>query len=229
MPAPISVIIPAFKSAEDLPACLSHLFPGLEAGLIREVIVSGVPSNDATRDIAEAAGAIWVEGEKGRGTQLKLGAEVARGEWLLFLHVDTWLDPAWCGAAKAHIASEEEKAGAFQLAFRSTLWRARWVAGLANLRSRLLGMPYGDQGLLISRTLYDRIGGYHAVPLMEDVSIARRIGRGRLAILPAIARTSGARQEADGWLKRSFQNIWLVARYFCGTDPQALAKAYYRE
>ena len=200
---------------------------GLEAGLIREVVVSGIASNDPTRDIAEEAGAIWIEGEKGRGQQLRAGAQIARGDWLLFVHVDTWLEDGWTDSIRSHIAGDGSQAAAFCLAFRSRTWRASWVAGLANLRARFLGLPYGDQALLISRRLYDEVGGYEPIPLMEDVAIARRLGRRRITMLPVRALTSGAKQMKDGWILRSIRNLWLVTRYYMGADPEALAKAYY--
>lgn len=227
MPAPISVIIPVRNAVKDLPACLSHLVAGLETGLIREVIVSGVPSNDPCRDIAEETGAIWVEGAPGRGRQLKLGAESARGDWFLFLHADTWLEEGWTDQVKAHLANNSDFAGVFCLAFRSRKWRAGLVAALANLRARFLGLPYGDQGLLISRELYDEIGGYEPISLMEDVSIARRLGRRRIELIQTRALTSGTKQTRDGWIIRSLKNIWLVARYHFGADPEKLARVYY--
>ncbi|MEM9667553.1 MAG: TIGR04283 family arsenosugar biosynthesis glycosyltransferase [Pseudomonadota bacterium] len=227
MPAPISVIIPVLNAAQDLPSCLAHLLDGLEAGLIREVIISGVPSNDPCRDIAEEAGAVWVEGEAGRGQQLRRGADIARGDWFLFLHADTWLEPGWTDHVKSHLVADQNQAGAFCLAFRSRTWRAGWVAAIANLRSRFLGLPYGDQGLLISRQLYEEVGGYEPIPLMEDVSMARRLGRKRLSLLQSRVLTSGAKQIRDGWIIRSLKNVWLVTRYYCGANPEKLAKAYY--
>ena len=228
MPAPLSIIIPAKDAAADLTGCLSALFPGVEAGLVREVIVSSVASNNTEmREIANDAGATWIEGQEGRGTQMKAGAELARGDWLLFVHADTWLSIDWPDVVGAHLHSKPEKAGAFQLQFRSGVRRARIVEALTNWRARTFGLPYGDQGLLISRKLYDEVGGFAQVPLMEDVMIVRKIGKARIVELPARAATSGQKQERDGWFGRSLRNLWLLFRFSRGATPEQLAKAYY--
>ncbi|MEO9969444.1 MAG: TIGR04283 family arsenosugar biosynthesis glycosyltransferase [Hyphomonadaceae bacterium] len=228
MPAPLSIVIPAKDAAGELPGCLSALFAGVETGLVREVIVSSVPSNNSeTQAIAEDAGAVWVEGGEGRGVQLKTGAEAARGDWLLFLHADTWLGGNWPGVVDTHLRQRADMAGAFRLGFRSDSKRARIVEALTNWRARVFGMPYGDQGLLISRSLYDEIGGFDPVPLMEDVMIMRKIGKSRVCLLDAIAATSGEKQERDGWFGRSLRNLWLLFRFSRGATPEQLAKAYY--
>ena len=226
MPAPLSVIIPTLNAAGDLPLCLESLLPGLEAGLIREVIISDGGSADATHAIAGSAGARTVEGEPGRGKQLRAGAAAARGEWLLFLHADTALSRDWPERAGAHMDSRPGMAAAFRLKYRSDAREARWLEARANRRARWLGLPYGDQGLLVSRKLYDEIGGYADVPLMEDVMIVRAITKQRLVILDAEARTSAAKYERDGWRRRAWQNAWLLTRFLMGAKPDALAKTY---
>lgn len=228
MPAPLSIIIPAKEASADLPGCLSALYLGVDAGLVREVIVSAVTSCDTRlREIAEEAGAVFIEGGEGRGTQMRHGADTARGEWLLFIHADTWLSRGWTETVLAHIADKPDKAGAFRLAFRSPARQARIVEALTNWRARTFGLPYGDQGLLISRSLYEDIGGFDAVPLMEDVMIVRRIGKARLVELAARAATSGEKQEREGWFLRSLQNLWFLFRFSRGASPEKLAKAYY--
>ena len=99
MPAPLSIIIPTLNAASGLPECLQALMPGLELGLIREVIVSDGGSDDATPRIAGDTGATWITGTSGRGAQLAAGADTARGDWLLFLHADTYLSPDWAERA----------------------------------------------------------------------------------------------------------------------------------
>ena len=226
MPAPISIIIPTLNAGGDLPACIDSLIPGIEAGLIRELVISDGGSNDATRLIAEGAGADLVTGEPGRAAQLIRGAEAARGEWLLFLHADTALSRDWTERVADHLESRPDKAAVFSLVYRSDARMAKRIASRANRRTRWLGLPYGDQGLLIPRKLYDEIGGYDDIPLMEDVRIVRAIGRKRLAILSAEARTSAAKYERDGWRRRSWKNAWLITRYLMGASPEKLAREY---
>ena len=227
MPAPLSIIIPAFNAEHVLPLCLSSLMPGLENGLIREVILVDGGSVDQTCRLAEGSGAtVFTAPEKGRAAQLTHGAERARGDWLLFLHADTALSRDWAERAKSHITERKDKAAAFTLAYRSDHPMAKVVARRANWRARTLGLPYGDQGLLISRKLFEEVGGYPDAPFMEDLKIVRAIGKKRLTVLSAEARTDGSKYDRDGWRKRSWRNAILVTRYFLGARPEKLAKSY---
>ena len=223
MRAPLSVVIPTLDAARELPGCLAALPEGLV--LIREVVVSDGGSRDTTTAIAREAGAEVVAGPPGRGGQIRRGVAASRGEWLLVLHADTRLDPGWSGAVGAHLAGGGEAAW-FRLAFRAEGIAPRLVARWANLRSRL-GLPYGDQGLLVPRALLDAVGGYDDVPLMEDVALARRL-RGRMRGLRHVARTGAARYEAEGWGRRGARNLLTLARYLGGADPARLARGYER-
>lgn len=226
MPAPLSIIIPTLNAEADLPGCLSALIPALEANLLREVIIVDGGSEDATRRLAEGSGAKFITAPQGRAKQMITGASEARGDWLLFLHVDTWLSRDWVERTRVHLEKNPDKAAVFTLAFRTDAKMGKIVARRANWRARVLGLPYGDQGLLISKKLYTEIGGYSDVPLMEDVKLVRAIGKSRIAILSAEARTGAAKYEKDGWRLRALRNIWLLARYMCGAEPEKLARAY---
>ena len=227
MPAPLSIIIPAYNAEDVLPLCLTSLMPGLETSLIREVILVDGGSEDQTRRVAEGSGAtVLTAPEKGRAAQLRHGADQARGDWLLFLHADTALSRDWAERAKQHITEHQNKAAAFALAFRSDHPMAKTVARRANWRARALGLPYGDQGLLISRKLYKDVGGYPQTRFMEDVQIVRAIGKKRLSHLSAEARTDASKYDRDGWRKRSWQNAYLITRYLLGAPPERLAKLY---
>jgi len=225
MRAPMSIVIPTLNAAAELGPCLAALTEGLQAGLIRELIVSDGGSADGTLALAEAAGAVVVSGAPGRGEQVARGVAAAGGAWLLILHADTRLAPGWSDAVAAHIAGPE-RAGWFALRFRGGGLPGRIVAGWANLRSRF-GLPYGDQGLLVPAALLARVGGYPALPLMEDVALARLL-RGQMGPLAAVAETSAARYLVEGWLRRGARNLWLLARYLAGADPARLARDYAR-
>ena len=177
MRAQLSVVIPTLNAAADLPKCLLSLMEGVEVGMIREVVISDGGSTDATSRIADAAGAVWLGGAASRGAQLRRGVAEASGSWLMILHADCVLSPGWVEMVQAQIARENP--AYFRLRFDAQGFAPAWVAGWANLRARLLRLPYGDQGLLISRSRYDAVGGYADIPLMEDVVMARAL-RGRL-------------------------------------------------
>lgn len=225
MPAPISIVIPTLNAATSLPATLRSLMPALLEGLVLELVITDGGSTDATEEIAEEAGAVWISGAPGRGGQLRRGVEAASGDWLLILHADTQLSGDWLPALLRHMELSSERAGFFDLRFRAAGLMPAMVSGWANWRSRALGLPYGDQGLFLSRAVYDQVGGYADIPLMEDVALARALKR-RLAPMDGIAETSADRYEAQGWLRRGASNLWLLARYRLGVSPERLARRY---
>ncbi|MEL6101810.1 MAG: glycosyltransferase [Pseudomonadota bacterium] len=221
MRAPISVIVPTLNAEAALPGCLMALTEGLEIGLIRDLIVSDGGSTDLTPALADDWGAEVVSGPPSRGGQLRRGCAAAQGDWLLILHADTQLAVGWSDVAARHLKTR--KAGWFRLRFDRG---GHVVAAWANLRSRL-GLPYGDQGLLLPRALYLEAGGYLDIPLMEDVALARAL-RGHLVGLSADAVTSAEKYRKQGWLWRGSRNLFLLIRYFGGASPERLAAAYRR-
>ncbi|MDH5798984.1 MAG: TIGR04283 family arsenosugar biosynthesis glycosyltransferase [Paracoccaceae bacterium] len=223
MRAPLSVVIPTLNSETFLPDTLLSLMEGLSAGLIREVIVTDGGSTDATNRIAEDAGAIIIKGTPGRGGQMSRGARAAQGEWLLFLHSDTQLSEGWAAPVSEHL-NYPERAAWFRLAFRARGVRPRIVSTWANLRA-MAGIPFGDQGLLLSRELYDACGGYPALPLMEDMAMVGRL-RGRLTGLPIVATTDASAYQREGWFRRGAGNMLRQLRFMFGADPAVLAKTY---
>jgi hypothetical protein len=229
MRAPVSVVIPTLDAADRLGPCVAALGEGLMAGVIRELVIADGGSKDRIAGVAEALGARLVLAPRGRGAQLAAGARAAGGEWLLFLHADTVLAPGWAGAVQAHIAGRPERAGYFALRFDRDGLMPRLVAGWANLRAWLFGLPYGDQGLLVSRAVYTEAGGYPEIPLMEDVALARRLGRRRLARLAGEAVTSAERYAAEGWLRRGARNLSTLVLYLVGVPPERLVRRYERQ
>jgi rSAM/selenodomain-associated transferase 2 len=216
----LSVIIPTLNAATTLPACLAALAPG--AALIQEVIIVDGGSTDVTRELAPNA--IWVTAPASRGGQLRAGAAAAKAPFLLFLHADTRLSPGWPEAIETALINPRT-AYYFQFRLDSGVRAARILESIVAWRCRLLKLPYGDQGLLISTDLLNAIGGIPNLPLMEDVALAHRLA-GRLRPLPAYALTSAARYEHDGWLSRPLKNASLLTLYALGVPPARLKRFY---
>lgn len=231
----ISVVIPTLNSEATLTKTLAALIPATLAGVVREVIVADGGSEDGTFAIADDAGARWVRCPKpSRGAQLQAGAEIARSAWLLFLHDDTRLEEGWDREVQALLhtiqsGARHETAAAFRFQLDDHGFAPRTLEALVNLRTRVLKFPYGDQGLLISRPLYEEIGGYQAMSLMEDVDLIRRLGRRRVHALKARALTSATRFRTDGYLRRVLRNQFCLALYYLNVSPERLAKFYRME
>jgi glycosyltransferase involved in cell wall biosynthesis len=204
----ISVIIPTSNAAALLPRCFDGLIAGVIHGIVREVIVADGGSSDETLMIADAAGAHVIKAGRTRGGQMSAGAALARSDWLLFLHPETALDAGWENEAESFIQRvtlERPRAGVFRFALDDFEPSARRKEMLVAMRSGLLGQPCGEQGLLITKRLYQKLGG-HRASQMEDIDLVRRIGRSGLVLLRSRAinkieqRSSGARSVALGVL-----------------------------
>jgi len=221
----LSIIIPTLNAAAELAVVLGGLqdlpFPA-------EIIIVDGNSSDGTARIAQAFGVRLVQGPRGRGRQLAAGAEVAAGDWFLFLHADTRLEVGWAEVARDFIDNPDRRfyASYFRLALDDDDPAARRVEDLVAWRCRTLALPYGDQGLLISRAFYDHLGGYRDLDLMEDVDLARRIGAKRLRPLRATAMTSAERYRRDGWWLRPARNLCCLGLYFLGLPPAWIGKLY---
>lgn len=221
----LSIIVPALEAEQTLQGTLETC---VQAPAPRDIIVADGNSLDDTRDIALSYGARVVNSAPGRGTQLAAGAKAATGDWLLFLHADTRLGDGWQEKVSAFISEPKNarKAAVFSLRFDDPAPGARRIETLANWRTRALGLPYGDQGLLISRTYYLDLNGYHTLPIMEDVNFICRIGKENLVVLEADAITASDRYQRGGYWMRPLRNLLLLGLYFLGVPPRLLAKAY---
>jgi rSAM/selenodomain-associated transferase 2 len=224
----LAVVIPTLDAAADLPACLDGVAPALSRGLVDDVMVVDGGSVDATCEISRRRCVRVVTAARGRGLQLRAGAGATLSPWLLFLHADTVLEPGWHDPVQAFIAdpANAARAAVFRFALDDGSGSARRLAAMVNWRTRVLALPYGDQGLLISRAFYDALGGHAPIPLMEDVDIIWRIGRHRLVCLDAVATTSARRYRQDGWWRRSARNLLCLSLYSAGVAPRHIEKIY---
>lgn len=237
VPLLLSVVIPTLDAGRHLEACLDALEEGRRAALDSrmdvpetEIVVADGGSTDDTGAIAGRRKTRMVTAPRGRGPQLDAGARAAGGDWLLFLHADTRLALGWMAAVASFVNNPANRnaAAAFRFALDDDSRAARWVERLVAWRCRALALPYGDQGLLISRRLYEALGGYGAEPLMEDVALVSAIGRERLKFFDIPALTSAERFRKGGYILRPMRNLSCLGLYFLGFPTPLIARLYGR-
>lgn len=220
----LSVVVPTLDEAPGVGDLLSDLS---RLAVPLELIVADGGSRDRTRSICEAAGATVIRAPRGRGTQLQEGARRAQAPLLFFVHADARLDREARAVLEEVAIVRPRSAMAFRLRIDAPGLDLRMIERGANWRSRLCGLPYGDQGLIVRREDYVRAGGYPPVPIMEDVSLVRRLRRiTRIEILPGVIRVSPRRWRSEGAWRRTLLNWIVLFRYFAGAPPERLAALY---
>lgn len=223
----LSIVIPTLNAKEPLARLLQQL-----ALYEVQIIVSDGMSIDETLNVAARYQTNLAIGAASRGAQMQRGTFLARGDWLLFLHADSVLSDDWYALALAHMEHYPGKAAFFGLKYDSPKLSARWVELMTAWRCRTTripfgwALPYGDQGLLISRELYDDIGGYPDWPLFEDVKIVEKIGRLRIRHLGGKITTCDKKHDQDGFIRRGWRNFRLMRRYKKGESIDVLVKEY---
>lgn len=221
----LSIIIPALNEAANIERCVESAWI---AGA-SEVIVADGGSIDATPLIAARSRAQVVESTRGRAAQQNAGASVATGEILLFLHADNWLEKGLskqvgtafsqrdvvCGALRQRINSPR---AVYRLLERGNAERVRW-----------LGLPYGDQALVVRKSVFDEIGGFAKVPILEDVLLMQKLRKVHWPVLlPGPVHVSPRRWERHGVIGQTLRN-WSILAAFCrGVPPEQLASRYQR-
>jgi rSAM/selenodomain-associated transferase 2 len=228
--AAISIVIAARNEAPRLPLLLADLALGLE--LVSEIVVVDGSSADATTRVAALAGARVLASPPGRGAQLALGIASSRSSWLLLLHADARLPDRWQQAVAKAIdrsGQKDDAAWYFDLAIAAPNPALRIVEAGVALRSRWRQLPYGDQGLLLPRSLLQRAGGLLPLPLMEDLELVLRLRRHcQLRPLGAQLRVDGRRWQQLGVWQTALSNARLRRDWRLGGNPQELANRYYQ-
>lgn len=221
----LSIIVPMLNEVAVLPGLLDHLLPLVRTGA--EVILVDGGSEDGSVELARSAGFTVVRAARGRARQMNAGAAKATGDAFLFLHADTRLPAGASQLVEQALAKGATVWGRFDAYIEGP---SRWfpvIAWFMNLRSRLSGIATGDQAIFVTREVFTRVGGYPDQPLMEDIELSMRLKRlSRPACLRARVTTSGRRWQSKGvW--RTVVLMWsLRFRYFLGTSPEVLARAY---
>jgi len=219
----ISVIVPTLDEERVLaPTLQCARQPG-----VQEIIVVDGGSTDATCALAQAGADRIMSARRGRAAQMNAGAAVARGDILLFLHADTLVPAGFAQAVITACATAEVIGGRFDVNLTASSPLIQLVGVLMNWRSRLTGIATGDQAIFIRREVFQRLGGYRDIPLMEDIDLSRRMKQtGRIACLRERVTTSARRWQQDGAV-RTILLMWsLRLLYFLGASPARLARVY---
>ena len=222
VPRTLSIVIPALDEAASIAASVADARAHAD-----EVLVVDGGSRDRTAALAADAGAIVVEAPRGRASQMNAGAARARGDALLFLHADVRLPPGAGSAVRAALA-EGARWGRFDVRLDSPRRALALVGAMMNLRSRGTGIATGDQAIFVDRALWEALGGYAPIPLMEDVELCTRARRvARCACLRERVLVSARRWERRG-VARTVVEMWTWrAAYALGVSPATLHRLYY--
>jgi rSAM/selenodomain-associated transferase 2 len=222
-----SFIIPVWNEEAIISRTIEHI-RGLHAsGSAEIIIVDGDPAG-RTIQVARHTGVNTAISETGRGKQMNLGAALAEGEILIFLHADTILPSDALKLIQTAMDDSSFVAGAFDLAIASERSVFRLIEKAASIRSRLTRIPYGDQAIFMRKRNFQELGGFREIPIMEDVEIMQRIKKrkGKICILRKAASTSPRRWEKEGIAYTTIRNWILLSLYLCGVKPESLVRFY---
>lgn len=218
----VSIIIPTLREGDN-PARISSIFSGTDGV---ELVFALSQGDDDTR-IPDGAHIKTVITSKGRARQMNAGARASSGDILLFLHADTLIAPESLGTVREALSRPGVAGGAYRLKIASPKLSLKIISAGANLRSRFLGMPYGDQAIFVKREAFENVGGYEDIPIMEDVRFVEALRRiGKVVLMEDYAHTSPRRWEKEGVAIATLRNIALIALCKLGVNPKRLAGWY---
>lgn len=222
----ISVIIPVYREEHHIRSFLADLQQRPDPP--SEILVIDGDAKQRTLTAIDNAEIRRIPSLPGRGRQMNLGALHAHGDILLFLHADTALPPNAILRMGLAMRDRDIAGGAFSLRFASSRPSLRTIATLANLRSALTRVPYGDQGIFLRKDIFQRLGGFKEIPIMEDLEFMARLRRSgyRIRILPEAVRTSARRHHTEGVVLCTLRNLCLRLLFHLGVSAWRLHRFY---
>ncbi|MHC5063723.1 MAG: TIGR04283 family arsenosugar biosynthesis glycosyltransferase [Planctomycetota bacterium] len=219
----VSVIIPTWNERSYLPAAVASVGADPDT----EILVADGDSQDGTKELADRIADRMIPSKRGRSSQMNAGAAHASGEILLFLHADTRLPPGAITAIRQAMERPDCVGGAFRFAIDSQRRSLRFIAMAANFRSRILGLPFGDQALFVKSTIFEAMAGFRELPIMEDLEFVKRLRRrGRLCIIDQPALTSDRRWRRNGVTRTTLVNMAALGMYKLAFEPERI-RAFY--
>ncbi len=222
----ISIIIPTFNEAANIENAIASTQPSTNVELI---VVDG-GSQDDTLSIAQTLGVKVISSAPGRAAQMNAGAMAATGDILLFLHADTRLPAGFDSMVRSALQQPQTVAGAFSLLIDADYWALRWVEKGVNWRSHFYQMPYGDQAIFLTIEIFQKIGKFPELPIMEDFELIRRLKRiGKITIIPVPIVTSARRWLKKGVFQTTLLNQIVITAYFLGVSPERIRRWYRQE
>ncbi|MEH2162844.1 MAG: TIGR04283 family arsenosugar biosynthesis glycosyltransferase [Nostoc sp.] len=224
--AKIYIIIPTLNEAGNIKEAIATTQPNTNI----EVIIVDGGSKDDTIEIAKSLNVKVISSSPSRAVQMNTGAIAATGEILLFLHADTRLPIGFDEMIRTALQQPGIVAGAFKLRIDASLLSLRWVELGVNLRSHFCQMPYGDQAIFLTKEVFQQIGGFPELPIMEDFELIRRLKPiGRIVIIPTPVLTSARRWLQKGVFKTTLLNQIVIIAYLLGVSPERIRSWYRRE
>lgn len=222
-----SIIIPVLHEGNIINGLLESLRRFAAEKPVEIIVVDGSPSQDTLQVITDETIQKY-SCQAGRARQMNLGAAHASGDILIFLHADTLLPTNALTRIQETLQDPGLVGGAFSLQIDSPRFLLRIIAMFSTLRSRMTRAPYGDQTIFLRKSYFDSIGGYHDLPLMEDVELMRRIKKHKddIIILPVTVITSDRRWNQEGLLYTAFRDTLIIFLYWCGMPAEKLARFY---
>jgi rSAM/selenodomain-associated transferase 2 len=225
----ISIIVPVYKETNTIANLVSNIKNLKDINIAECIVIDGEKDGNTINQIKDSFFITKLSNIKGRAAQMNLGASIAKGNILLFLHADTKLPHNSLSLITETLTDKTISAGAFDLAFSSTKLKYKLLAKLASLRSRLTRIPFGDQAIFINKATFEKVNGFADIPLLEDIELMKKLRSNNqlIKIINTPVHTSIRRWEEKGFFKASAINILCQVMYKLGISPKNIAKLYY--